>query len=247
MTNKSAQKLVCVPVLITSAINVSAANTVLTDATVRLDLTLKSIDQWRSTPGVSHVIVCDGSGFDFNPHISNLTSTQGRVGCEVLAFTNDIAGVKAKGKGYGEGEIVNHALQQSSVLKDSSHFAKCTGKLWIENFSICLKGFNGLASFDFRGNFKPSQIDTRFYIVNKKFFVTNMSGLHHFVDDGNGFYLEHSFRDGLSNFKLSDYVMHPTPRIIGVSGSMGVRFKPNWIKDQLRDARSRLIKLARMA
>lgn len=239
-------KLVSVPVLITSAINVSAANTVLTDANIRLDLTLKSIDHWRSTPGTSHIIVCDGSGFDLGPHIDKLSTTPTGVGCEVMSFTNDLAGVKTKGKGYGEGEIVNYALQHSQVLKGASHFAKCTGKLWVENFASCLNGFNGLAAFDFRGNFKPSQIDTRFYIVNKDFYVANMGELHHSVDDSNGFYLEHAFRDALQTRALSSYVMYPTPRIRGMSGSMGVLHETSRTKAALRDCRSLMIKLARM-
>lgn len=247
MTQMIATKLVSVPVLITSAINVSAAQTLLTDANVRLDLTLRSIEQWRSTPGVSHVVVCDGSGFNLDPHIKKMCPTQKGAGCEAISFTNDLAGVKAKGKGYGEGEIVNYALQHSQTLKDASQFAKCTGKLWIENFADCLRSFNGLAAFDFRGNLKPEQIDTRFYIVNKDFFTLNMASLHHRVDDGNRFYLEHAFRDGLNNLKLSDYVMYPTPRIRGVSGSMGVRYQPSRIKDALRDARSLLIKLTKLA
>lgn len=247
MNKKLASKLVSMPVLITSAINVSAAQTILTDSTARMDLTLKSIDQWRSTSGVSHVVVCDGSGFDLEPHIKKMKSVKNGVTCEVITFTNDVAGVKAKGKGYGEGEIVNYALQHSKTLKDARHFAKCTGKLWVENFADCLNGFNGLAAFDFRGNLTPEQIDTRFYMVNKDFFALNMAALHRSVDDGNGFYLEHAFRDGLKTLKLSDYVMYPTPRIRGVSGSMGVHYKSNRIKAALRDARSLLIKLTRLA
>ena len=247
MTKINANKLVNSPVLITSAINVAAAKTVLTDATARLELTLNSIQQWRATQGVSHVIVCDGSGFDLGPYINNMSINQAGVGCEVISFINDVAGVEAKGKGYGEGEIVNYALQHSQVLKDASHFAKCTGKLWVENFADCLNGFNGIAAFDFHGNFKPEQIDTRFYVVSKDFFVSHMAALHHCVNDSNGFYLEHAFRDGLQAHKLSDYVMYPTPRISGVSGSMGVLFEPSRIKAALRDIRSLLIKLTRMA
>lgn len=246
MTNKKTTKLVSVPVLITSAINVSAAQTILIDSSIRLDLTLKSIAQWRTTPGVSHVVVCDGSGFDLGPHIGEMFTNQKCVGFEVISFTNDVTGVKAKGKGYGEGEIVNYALQHSKVLKDAKNFAKCTGKLWVENFAACLKEFNGFAAFDFSGKFKPVKIDTRFYIVNKDFYVANMAALHHCVDDSNGFYLEHAFRDGLKSRAVSDYVMYPTPRISGISGSMGLHHETSRTKAALRDFRSLMIKLARV-
>jgi hypothetical protein len=247
MTKSIATVPVGIPVLITSAINVSAAQTMLADAERRLQLTLQSIEHWRSTPMVSHVIVCDGSGFDLGSHIKNMRTDQMGADCEVISFTNDVAKVRTKGKGYGEGEIVNYALQHSPVLRDAIVFAKCTGKLWVENFGGCLKRFNGLAAFDFHGNFKPEQIDTRFYIVNKEFFNLNMAALHNHVDDSNGFYLEHAFRDGLKRFKISDYVMCPTPRVSGVSGSMGTTYQHHRIKSFLRDARSLLIKHARLA
>lgn len=247
MTPPNPTRLRSLPVLITSAINVSAEKTVLTDANVRLDLTLHSINKWCSTPGVSHVIVCDGSGFDFKPYFKKIEPNKMGISCEIISFKNDVVGVKAKGKGYGEGEIVNYALEHSQVLNGATHFAKCTGKLWVENFAACLKGFNQLASFDFYGNFKPTQIDTRFYIVDKEFFTSKLATLHHFVDDDNGYYLEHAFKEGLAMLKLSDYAMYPTPRISGVSGSMGVHFKPNRFKAALRDTRSLLIRLAEMA
>ena len=243
MTPLPSTRLMSIPVLITSAINVSAAKTVLTDPNVRLCLTLKCINKWCSTPGVSHVIVCDGSGFDLRPHLNKIVSTKSGISCEIISFKNDVVGVKAKGKGYGEGEIINYALGHSKFLNGASHFAKCTGKLWVENFATCLSGFNQLASFDFYGNFKPIMIDTRFYIVEKEFYISKLAALHNYVDDDNGYYLEHAFRDGLAILKLSDYVMYPTPRISGVSGSMGVHFETNRFKAALRDVRSQLVKL----
>ena len=231
------------PLLITTAITVSAAQTMLTDSSRRLDLTLESIRRWRLTRGVGSVVVCDGSGYDLGPYINDGLPSPGAAPCEVMRFTNDLAGVRSKGKGYGEGEIVNYALQHSAILKEATCFAKCTGKLWVENFADCIKGFNGLAAFDFVGIFKPQTIDTRFYIVNKAFFVSNMAGLHANVNDAEGLYLEHAFKEGLKMLKYSDYIMVPTPRIGGVSGSTGMAFKaPHSLKAVLRDIRSILVK-----
>lgn len=236
-----------IPILITSAINVSAKQTMLTDVDVRLRLTLQSIEQWRSTPMVSHVVVCDGSGFDLGPYIKNMDTEKIGANCEVVFFNNDVAKVRSKGKGYGEGEIVNYALEHSLILREAIVFAKCTGKLWVENFVDCLKRFNGLAAFDFHGKFTPNQIDTRFYIVNKEFFNLNLAVLHNHVDDSKGFYLEHAYRNGLKNTKLSSYVMTPTPKICGISGSMGTIYKYNKIKSFLRNARSEFIRFTRLA
>jgi hypothetical protein len=227
-----------VPVLITSAIAVSAAQTVLIDTQSRLKLTLESIRQWRRMPAVKAVVVCDGSGFDLGPHINGRLSTGTAVECEVLKFTNDLAGVKSKGKGYGEGQIVNYALEQSRLLSEAASFAKCTGKLWVENYSDCAQRYNGLAAFDYLGKFKVKAIDTRFYIVNRDFFRAHLATAHNDVNDAEGYYLEHAFTASLTQLKLSDYIMVPTPRIRGVAGSTGVTYGSDRLKAALRDIRS---------
>lgn len=246
MTTANLIKRAGIPVIITSAINVSAGHTVLTDVDERLSLTLQSIHHWRLTPMVSHVIVCDGSGFDLGPHINKLHSGKSMSECEVITFTNDIAKVRTNGKGYGEGEIVNYALQHSKVLQESRVFAKCTGKLWVDNFADCATSLSLIGAFDFYGKIKPIMIDTRFYVVNKDFYMSNLAALHYMVDDDNGFYLEHAFLVGLGRFRLSDYVMYPTPRINGVSGSLGVSYRRHRIKYMLRNARALFIKFFRL-
>lgn len=238
-----AGQLFGIPVLITSAVNVFAEHTRLNDVQVRLQLTLQSIEKWRSTPLVSHVVVCDGSGFDLEPYIKNINADGEYCACEVISFTNNVARVRSQGKGYGEGEIVNYALQRSKVLKNANIFAKCTGRLWVKNFDRCLKKFNGIASFDFQGKLTPVNVDTRFYIVQKEFYILNLAGLHNQVDDNKQYYLEHAYRDGLKIIKLSDYVMTPTPIVLGISGSMGIEYRQHKIKMFLRNIRSAFIKI----
>lgn len=238
-------KFINMPILITSAINVSAPQTLLTNPNIRLDLTIQSIKNWILTSSANKFVICDGSGFDLTPHLKLIKLENSSIDFEIIFFTNDISEVIKKGKGYGEGEIINYALKHSHILKNSTEFAKCTGKLWVENFDSCVKEFNGTYSFDFKGLLRPIQIDTRFYLVNKNFYIENLLDIHQLVDDKNGVYLEHSFKERLSTIKLADYVMYPTPRINGTSGSMGILYKKNKIKNYLRDIRSLLIKLTK--
>lgn len=232
-----------VPILITSAISVSARQTVLTDVEKRLELTLAGLRMWLSTAGVTQVVVCDGSGFDLGPHLGSVGPSGGRVDCEVLAFQNDATLVRSRGKGYGEGEIVNHALRHSRILRSASSFAKCTGKLWVTNFASCLRGFNGVAAFDFRGLWKPTLIDSMFYIVGTDFYASRIARLHEAVDDDNGYYLEHAFRDGLRDLPPSRYVMYPTPRIVGMSGSTGEAYGRPPLRALMRDWRSGMVRI----
>ncbi len=231
--------------LITSAINVAADQTALVDRDRRLALTLAAVEKWRLTPGIRDVVVCDGSGFDLSTLIRAMPAERHAARCEVLTFTNDVERVRCKGKGYGEGQIVNHALLYSEVLRAASNFAKCTGKLWVKNYLECARRYNGRASFDFAGIFYPRQIDTRFYMVNKQFFRENMSALHENVNDGSGVFLEHAFFDGLKSLKPSEYVMLPTPRIHGVSGTSGSTYEISLLRAVARDVRSFVVRMTR--
>jgi len=237
---------IAIPVLLTSAINVSSSQTKLLDVNARLKATIKSIHQWLLISGVERIVICDGSGYDLTEHINELRLVKPEVDIEAIYFTNDVIAVGKWGKGYGEGEIINYALAHSMILKDAQFFAKCTGKLWVENFAACLGQFNGFASFDYKGWIKPHRIDTRFYIINKDYYLEKLANIYKRVDDKNGFYLEHTFRDGLAELRLSQYVMYPTPRIFGISGSMGIEYGQDKLKNILRDARSLLIKLAKL-
>jgi len=230
------------PVLITSAVHVSSAQTVYCDEQKRLQETLSGLMHWVATPSVRQVVICDGSGFDFAPALTDLRSAYQHVEIEALTFTNDIDAVRARGKGYGEGEIVNHALVHSRILAAAPAFAKCTGKLWVSNFAKCLRGFNGTAAFDYNGKLTPQFIDTRFYLVDKGFHRDVLAQAYREVDDTSGFYLEHAYQKALASRRLADYVMCPTPRIRGVSGSMGVAYQTQGFKALLRDVRSRLVR-----
>ncbi len=45
------------------------------------------------------------------------------------------AGSPQLGKGFGEGKILEHVMHRSSILNSCSSFFKCTGRVYISNFS----------------------------------------------------------------------------------------------------------------
>lgn len=230
------------PVLITSAINVSANKTILSDADQRLSKTIAAIKHWQQIPLVNTVIVCDGSGFDLSEHISTPGDRGTQAPCEFLSFHNDQAKVRALGKGYGEGEIVKFALENSSALRDSHRFAKCTAKLWLSNFPACVSHFRSRAAFDYGGRFDPVYLDTRFYLTETEFFRAHLMNAYLNVDEDRGYNLEHAYKDALRRFKLSEIAIYPTPRIFGTSGSMNTEYLPHPFKSVLRDTRSLIVK-----
>jgi hypothetical protein len=215
-----------IPILLTSAVRVSAQHTALRDADERLRLTLDSIARWRQTPGIRAVVVCDGSGFDLSPLLPE--GPAGAAPVECLSFQNDIVAVRRQGKGFGEGQIVAHALQHSLHLKQAQVWAKCTAKLWVQNFADCLAGYQGPAAFDIRGFSQVRSVDSRFYLVDSAFHAQHLAHVHEQVDDDHGWYLEHCLLQALEVLPIQRYVMVPPPRVVGVSGSDGQLHAPGW-------------------
>jgi hypothetical protein len=214
------------PLLVTTSIVANAPRTALASTSERLQLTLEALEQWvRRYPELRYVI-CDGSGYDLTSPIAELcqrVAPQTKV--EVLHFLNDQAQVQRLGKGFGEGEIVQHALTHSQTLQGAQRFAKCTGKLWISNLhAITAWHAHRSAAFDYRGRLRPTLIDTRFYLCDLAFYRERLAKAHLQVDEAAGRNLEHCFAQALAAVPLADYVMMPPPIVHGVSGSMGVRY-----------------------
>jgi hypothetical protein len=212
-----------VPVLITSAINVTAPGTKLADPAERLDLTLKGIERWLQNPAVHALVAVDGSGFDYSSQLRELNLTP-RKDLEFLSFQNNAEMVRVKGKGYGEGEIVLHALTQSKMLRAASCFAKCTAKLYVRNYRKCLAAFNGKFMCGVHGKNRIRCLDTRFYLSSRDFWLEHFSQAHFQVDDPKGYYIEHSYLDRLRESGIKGFTLPVPPLIEGRSGSDNIEY-----------------------
>jgi hypothetical protein len=196
----------------------------------RVALTLEALAHWRRIDADLPIVLCDGSGFDFGPLVA------GRFGpgpIEVLRFRNDAERVAAQGKGYGEGQIVAHALGHSQQLSRTAFFGKCTAKLWVDNFPQLLREWNGRFKANV-GMGKPTvsnrspirYVDTRFYLASTRFYQAHLMRSHETTCDADGRFLEHAFLDSLraSGENLPELVFAQLPQIRGTSGSDGQRY-----------------------
>ncbi len=226
-----------IPLLITSAINVSAPGTKLADPAERLALTLRGIERWLRTPTIESLVIVDGSGVDYSSQLDELNrSTQKHL--EFLAFQNNAELVRVKGKGYGEGEIVLHALKHSRTLSSADAFAKCTAKLYVRNYAKCLRAFNGRFACGVYGKNSIRCLDTRFYISSREFWLKHFSQDHLRVDDPHGYYIEHSYLDRLRENKIGGFTLPIPPWIEGRSGSDNIEYTvPNLYRRAVRRVR----------
>lgn len=231
-----------VPLLLTSSIIAHDVAVRLKDTEARLHHALESVEQWLRIDPQLPIVFCDGSSYDLTADVQKRFPT---ATIECLAFENDQARVKEFGRGYGEGEIVRYAIRNSKLIRHAGCFAKCTSKLWVENFHECMQHWNGnlLLSGVFLNAFSPGwatvfrNVDTRFYVVSLPVYERYFLDAHVTMDSRAGHGLEDSFHDIFlrENFKKS---LLPTPPVIcGVGGGTGVYYRNRLLrilKDRLR-------------
>lgn len=235
------------PVLLTSCIYIADHAVKLTDPTDRINYTLESIEKWLNiAPGVN-LVVCDSSGFDFSPLVQK-QFPHANVECLFFIANRDL--VKYHGKGYGEGEIIRHALQNSNYLKQATFFAKCTAKLWVENFDDCLKEWNGnfLCKVIFLNVFSIKKtildhVDTRFYLVSKDFYSKYLLTAHLNLGGNTGMGIEERFRDVILENHMKGVIFNTPPVIGGVGGGTGKYYNIKFTKKIKEFLRSKLAKL----
>jgi hypothetical protein len=230
-----------VPILLTSSVIAHDTGVRLSDPSDRARLALESIQQWRAIAPNNPIVICDGSHFDFKPLVAGLP---GSAPLECLHFHNDVERVKQQGRGYGEGEIVRHAVEHSELIREAGHFVKCTSKLWVENFDTCMMQWNGnlliKAVFDnvfsIHKPIKLAYIDTRFYVMNVAIYRNHFLHAHESINPDEGYSLEESFLDTIQKNQLKGCLMSPPPIICGVGGGTGKyyntssvrKFKEKW-------------------
>ena len=236
-----------VPVLITSSAIAHDTSVNLSRLEDRLNYTLESIAKWLEISPDTQFVICDGSGYDFS-HLVRARFPEAIA--EFLHFNNDVNQVQLHGRGYGEGEIVKFAIQNSRYISEAECFAKCTAKLWVSNYLECLKYWNGslLMKGVFKNAFTPwkktefTYIDTRFYICSTATYRRLFEEAHHKINVARGHGLEECFREELIKNKVSNYLMTNPPVIFGMGGGTGVQYKNTLIRRHKEKLRYQIVK-----
>jgi hypothetical protein len=240
--------------VITSAIHVNAPFTQLIDSILRESLLIDSIVEWTNEfPNLS-IVICDGSGFDFktNPRFLALAKNNH---IEFLTFTNNIHLVKERGKGFGEGEIIKYAIENSQLIRNADYIAKITGRLFVKNASYYLKNhkkqdFWCHLNFRYKALFFPiscNSIDTRFYIIKKNIYLKYFYNTYTHVNDEGLIYLENVFYEAFFTALQLGYKVDflCNFNVVGRSGTSNLNYlTPSFIRAILFYIRKKIINIA---
>ena len=171
-----------------------------------------------------YIVFAENSGTD----ISNLFThdiNSGRM--EYLSFHGNQN--KERGKGYGECEIIQYALDHSEIIRshNDQQIVKITGRLIVKNIKAISRLHTSL--FPKRTvfcsiNSDLSFPDSRLIIAPKDFFHSFLR-VKETINDHKGYYFEHALGDTLKEektFNYSPFFIHPL--IKGMSGSTGEQY-----------------------
>jgi len=211
--------------LITSSVKVIAPQTAVNDDRERLEQYIAAIRKWIINTRISRIVVCDNSGFIYDrTSFEELGAAHGTE-VEFLSFLGDQQKIKMQGKGYGEGEIIRYALENSQLLQQSTGFFKVTGRVFITNYNR-LSRFVKADQAYFNLGINASQgnyIDTRFYYCPVTFYKQYLLTAFEQVDDLGGYVLENAFHTALKAAVYRRFFL--APDFEGVSGSTGKNYR----------------------
>lgn len=208
--------------LITGCINVNEKTpyVTITEAEIRLKDYLATIQWALDTKMFNDIVFCENSRYPLDTTI--LVEKAKALGkrFEYLTFHGNVEKVIHQGKGYGEGEIVEYVLAHSKLVPQYKGFCKITGRLKVTNVDRLFdKSFESDNLFmNRRGEF---EVDTRFYYVKIEDYNKYLCDSYKKVNDGNGFFLEHSFYQDLHEQKVSYRMFRERPLFQGIAGSTG--------------------------
>ena len=221
-------------VLITSAIAPPANTPTLgmTDRNVRAITTKAAIYFWVGQ-GQKNIVICDSTGSSVltDEELSSIRKLH--IGIEQIAFRQDDALVVTRGKAFAEGELIKFALDHSELLTKSSHFFKCTGKMFCRNFaSICdLIATHNIANM-FWKLYEHSLVDRN--LADARFFYTSIVDFHRFVLPAYAASSESQIVEYQLSLSLNSHLSKGAgrrPLLSGFSGGLGNQCQEYYLGD----------------
>lgn len=194
----------------------------ISDSKQRYEQYITSISFYIEKSLFKSIVFCENSNCAYPPN-SGLKELAKKFSknFEWICFSGDKEEVLNKGKGYGEGEIIEYALEHSKILIQASWFIKTTGRIIVKNVNKIvpkLKLNMNYFNFDL---FRTCGIDTRFYCCTVELYKKYLlSAYRRCSDYENEMSLEDIFYDCL--IKTGKFHCLPYyPFFSGVGGSHG--------------------------
>jgi hypothetical protein len=226
--------------LVTSALRPAKAMPFLElrDPTDRLHQTLCGLISWIEATPLRRLVLCDNSGISSELDGFREYAESRGAEFECLTFQGATDQIAKFGKGYGEGEILEHAFAHSRLLAECDTFYKITGRLFIKNFGalhtlhaadpvvFALSGTPWKNRFKryllrlgyFQKLWHAQTTHTVFYKCTPAFFRQHLLARYREVDEQKGRWLEHAYY--LPTMTQGAVGFREYPTIVGMRGTL---------------------------
>lgn len=242
---------------------------VLQSAKERLKQYTDCIRSYLDMQGINKIVFCENSNYEneeLSLIKDNLQSQaqKNRKELEWLTFQGDFTAVQTYGKGYGEGEIMEYVMAHSELMKSEDFFVKVTGRLVVDNLGKIVKVLDkrknkknsniknvvkttnstsrnkqSLCYINIPNRTRRDIYDTRIYAMSKDLFQCYFQKAYKKVNDGQGYFLEHAYKDVIQRNKIGSRNFPLYPRIRGISGSSGGEYVYTEWKCKIKDLQSK--------
>jgi hypothetical protein len=234
-------------VLLTATIR--CANTPLVE---RADAKLREADYrwalrgWLETKGLDTLIFCENSGAPLDD-LRDFATRQNRVGASLVFLScSKNSGAREFGKGYGEIEIIRHAINHTPDIDLHRLILKVTGRYRARNAEQLLRELRSTHEdilCSLRLNLTTA--DSRIFAITPACATNQLVPRQSTINDSKGRFFEHALADAVHGTILSGGSWSPLPReplIYGISGTEGTRFGFSPIRRLGKSLRHALVK-----
>lgn len=202
------------------------------DEKLRLDSYLSALEFWINKSNFDSLIFCENSNYQYDySSLQDLAKKKGKI-LEIILFQGS-PDVLKYGKGFAEGEIIEFAINNSLLLKNSESFYKVTGRVTIQNINKILETHINDENYFNLAAPGAKSVDTRFFKTNTKFYKSNLMEKYHEVRDDEGVYIEKVFYKYLVGKTPNQLKVYPIVK--GLSGSTGTTYEKSTLGILLRN------------
>lgn len=193
--------------------------TVLTDSGIRLAQYIKAIE-WYLNNTQYDIVFVENTNVD----LSVFFKENERLECLTFEGNNYD---KTLGKGYGEAQIIRHALLHSKKIGKADLIAKITGRLIVHNVVKIMESCNSASTLYIKKFYqKRMWFKSNFFIAPSSFFEAFTENSNK-LNDSAGYYFEHLMYDIAQKWKNEKQnikeIFSPI-NIEGESGSIGYTY-----------------------
>lgn len=199
---------------------------VVRDEGTRIQQYMCALVSWARTRRVRRIVLGENSNtrFDFSRVIRHLETAGKEV--ELLVFDGNRESPRF-GKGFGEGEILEHICAHSRLLRMTDAFYKITGRLFVRNFDLVSDATESQHAFRrkyAKPPVRPPKVDTTFFKCGLDLFESRLLRAYRHVDDSQRIFIEHVYFNLLCETDAGGFALGP--ELVGQQASTGKLYAP---------------------